>query len=216
MSLLIISPHLDDAVLSVGEIIAAHEDVTVATVFAGMHPSPTLLTAYDKATGFGSSQEAMNTRRTEDDRAMSVLNAKAERAPFLDGQYGIEQSRKEIFDWIRDLSEIPDQILLPLGLKHPDHIVVGAEARAATKWHNSVWMYEELPYRVQFPENVAAEMRTMRRDGWEMELGSPWPTPPTSMLHLKVAAMECYRSQVSPEMVRWSQVPERIWSLKHD
>jgi LmbE family N-acetylglucosaminyl deacetylase len=212
--LLVISPHLDDAVLSVGEVIAAHDDVVVATVFAGNHPSPHLLTAYDKTTGFDTSQAAMERRRGEDVRAMHVLDATPMHGDFLDQQYGVEQDRAAIHTWVKELADDADDVLVPLGIMHPDHLVVGAETREATRFHDNVWMYEELPYRVQYPENVAASMAVMRKDGWTMELGNPFPTPPDSLLHRKIAAMECYRSQITPEMIRWSSVPERIWSLK--
>jgi hypothetical protein len=49
---LVISPHLDDAILSAGQFLVGRPHVTVATVFAGTPPTTDVLTSYDRSCGF--------------------------------------------------------------------------------------------------------------------------------------------------------------------
>jgi LmbE family N-acetylglucosaminyl deacetylase len=110
----------------------------------------------------------------------------------------------------------PDMVA-PLGLKHPDHQLVAAACRrlAPQLWAagKAVWVYEELPGRVLWPELVRPAL-----DLWEAHLlvnlepcfiGS-------GPMELKLEALSCYSSQLpllegmgSP--CCW-QVPERFWA----
>ena len=61
---LIVSPHLDDAVLSVGQVMAGRPDMTVATVFSGVprRCGPGDLTTYDRDCGFTSAAKAISVK----------------------------------------------------------------------------------------------------------------------------------------------------------
>lgn len=212
--MLVVSPHLDDAVLSVGQVIGAQLDVTVMTIFGGMPSSSDMLTAYDKACGFGSSREAVLVRRREEMRAMNVLGSESVVHDFPDHQYGVdvEEMREEIRDCIRVVARESDVVLVPLGISHPDHLIVAAESLEAVRGHGAAFVYEEQPYRVQFPEQVAATLAVREHDGWELHLDDSFNR---SIIEIKSAAVECYRSQLSPEMRRWCLTPERLWRLSH-
>lgn len=94
---LLVSPHLDDAVISVGATVAALADagrrVTVATVFAGI-PAPDLSPA---AMAFhehcGLPDEAVQVRRAEDVRAVAEIGADPLHLPFLDAIYRRSRGR---------------------------------------------------------------------------------------------------------------------------
>ncbi|HEY7070959.1 MAG TPA: PIG-L family deacetylase [Acidimicrobiales bacterium] len=88
--LVVVSPHLDDAVLSAGGIIAATARrggrVRVVTVFDG---APAVIgpdaRAFHEACGLG--DDAMDVRRGEDDRALATLGASPERLGLREALY---------------------------------------------------------------------------------------------------------------------------------
>src|SRR2546423_1587749 len=81
----IISPHLDDAVLSLGAAIAravrGGSSVSVLTVFAGDESSTEPADDWARRCGFATEGEAYRTRREEDRRATAWLGASAEHLP---------------------------------------------------------------------------------------------------------------------------------------
>ena len=83
---LVVSPHFDDAVFSCGAFIAAHPGSVVHTVFSGC-PAEDVTTDWDQHCGFTNAAEAMRERACEDDFALEILGAVAERGDFLDAQY---------------------------------------------------------------------------------------------------------------------------------
>ncbi len=75
---LIVSPHLDDAVMSCGELIASSRSMVV-TVFAG-EPPEAAHTEWDARCGLQNSSAAIRTRRAEDREAVARLG-RHRRAP---------------------------------------------------------------------------------------------------------------------------------------
>ena len=84
---LVVSPHLDDAVLSCGEFLSAASDATVVTVFAGMPADCGVSTDYDRQCGFVSAEHAMRTRWQEDRAALATLGVELMHLPCVDSQY---------------------------------------------------------------------------------------------------------------------------------
>jgi hypothetical protein len=81
----VLSPHLDDAVLSTGMWLTNHPGSTVVTVCAGL-PGPGIPASnWDKAGGFQDADEAVLARRQEDEAALQVLHADQYLLGFLDG-----------------------------------------------------------------------------------------------------------------------------------
>lgn len=207
--LLIVSPHLDDAVLGCGQLMAGRPDTVALTVFAGRPPQARELTTYDANCGFTSAHHAWTGRREEDAQALDRLNARQVLLPFVDGQYGTDRPDPlEVADAIaRVAQEVqPEAVLFPVGLGHPDHKLV-AEAGRHMLVHTSwpVAIYEELPYRVMFPETVAKALLA-------------WGCPPalapsfigTGDLAVKEKALAAYRSQLWSLDVHARQCPERF------
>ena len=91
---LVLSPHLDDAVLSCGRLLARCRGAVVATLFAGS-PSPALSTNWDCKSGYTDSDNAMTARRREDRAALESLGAVPFHCEILDGQYGPGADRQD-------------------------------------------------------------------------------------------------------------------------
>ena len=86
-SILAISPHLDDAVFSCGELLASAPGAKVVTVFAGGPPAGASMTSWDADCGFRADDDVIAARRGEDARALEMLGASPVWLPFWDDQY---------------------------------------------------------------------------------------------------------------------------------
>ena len=86
-SVVIVSPHLDDAVLGCGRLMAAHPGATVVTLYAGApaaYPDP--MTHWDTLAGFVPGDDVLAPRREEDAAALGrarrhAVLARLRRAP---------------------------------------------------------------------------------------------------------------------------------------
>lgn len=216
MGALIISPHLDDAVLSVGQVMAGWPKMTVCTVFAGRPTDLAAQTSYDRDCGFLNAGRAVTRRRAEDKAALHVLNARPVWLDFVDHQYGDPNAEQAIVDAIISVvGEAQATVVLgPLGLAHPDHHTTrSAYCEALDRLDVEAWAYEDLPSRVLWPEQVPEALAWWQAHGWRAELGFVGTGP----LELKQKALSRYTSQI------WALtalnehccfVPERVWRLR--
>lgn len=225
MTAYVISPHLDDAVLSLGQTIAAYvehvEPVRVVTIMAGV-PHVGMLSDYDKSTGFANSNEAMIARRHEDKAALAVLGAEEWHWHFFDRQYEQEIDETLMRKMISKLftEEWPDRattIFAPLGLGHPDHDLVARAVRSARPERRGnelfgIYLYEELPYRVLAePKTLALKFHELEVAGWKIS-DTVVPLAQGSR-DMKAAAIEKYASQFPTASDPCLFVPERVWSI---
>jgi len=149
VKLLVISPHLDDAVFSCGDLLAAHPGSMVVTVFAGVPQRFSELTEWDAVCGFVSARDAVLGRRREDVTALGVLGAQAHWLPFKDAQYGEPARAVDITRALRAVIKETacDTVLFPLGLFHSDHELTHRAALALVR-EDRAWMcYEDAFYR---------------------------------------------------------------------
>jgi LmbE family N-acetylglucosaminyl deacetylase len=212
---LVVSPHLDDAVLSVGQVMAGRPDMTVATVFSGVPKRCTMLTTYDHDCGFESAELAVAARRDEDRTALQSLAAHAAWLDFPDHQYGQPTNEAAIVDALAAVTAdvAPTLLIGPLGLIHEDHHTTRRAFQRLVATHNiEAWIYEDMPYRVLFPEEVPEALAWWKGMGHRPELGFVGTGP----LERKEAAIACYTSQL------WALkalnehcclVPERLYRL---
>src|SRR5262247_2386488 len=73
----IVSPHLDDAVLGCGRLMARHPGATVVTVYTGKpaaYPDP--VTRWDGLAGFAPGEDVLGARKREDEKALAQLGAR--------------------------------------------------------------------------------------------------------------------------------------------
>lgn len=216
MRTMVISPHLDDAVLSLGQFLATRPGSVVVTVLAGVPPADGTVTAYDAEHGFATSAESVEQRQREDAEALRRLDATAVHLPFLDRQYMIHPEPIEIIAAIDTLLRarpgIGWEVYTPLGIGHYDHYLVGDLARAACKVGiDRVFAYEELPYRVWAPEQVVTSFERIAEQGWA-HAALPHPIQQGARA-TKIEALSCYASQLDPPYDPCFLVPERAWHL---
>jgi tyrosine-protein kinase Etk/Wzc len=122
----VVSPHLDDAALSLGAAIAAAtragSRVTVLTVFGGDPNSTEPAGVWDSTYGFSSAADAARGRQTEDTRACELLVATPVWLTFGDMQYGSGADDDGIWRAIDPHLTGRDLVLIPgFPLEHPDH-----------------------------------------------------------------------------------------------
>lgn len=207
VTILVVSPHLDDAVFSAGRFLAARPGTVVVSMLAGAPIEP-VETKWDRDCGFTDSQHAITLRRAEDRTALALLGAVPVHLDYLDCQYKPESHRDLVTGLINEIERRrPELVVGPLGLGHPDHIRVRDAVLAA---HREVplLLYGDLPYRVRNPRSVRAALKSIRRRGYAIEelrrlaLGDE---------ELKAAALACYPSQMKLIEVGKLTVRERFW-----
>ncbi len=210
----VVSPHLDDAVLSCGRLLAAHPGSTVVTVFAGI-PGPGVGCAgWDARCGFDSGRQAMGCRRDEDRAALSRLEAWPAWLEFLDSQYADPPAPAEVARALHTLllQSSPDTVLLPLGLFHADHLLAHEAGRQALRQLPGVrcGFYEDVPYRA-IEGLLQQRLMALGQDGClltPLRLASP------SSEARKSDALRAYASQLrglGEGGLDDARAPERCW-----
>ena len=222
--IVIVSPHLDDAVLGCGRFLAGHPGVTVVTVFAGnplAYPDPMRL--WDVQSGFAPGDDVMEVRRKEDHAALGVLDAAPHHLDFVEHTYNPGDrpvAPRVIAPVLRGVlaSLAPTLVLAPFGLANPDHdvthracMLVRDELKPATAW----WLYEDHGYK-HIPGLLAWRVSGLFR-------GGVWPTPVVTTAterecDRRLAAVECYPTQLLALEDDWSisaklGAPEQFWRL---
>jgi LmbE family N-acetylglucosaminyl deacetylase len=171
--LLVISPHLDDAVVSCGALMLAHPGATVATLFAATPATYTdPLNEHDTDCGFAPGDDTMALRRDEDVRALAAVgavprwlalcqNSHVERADPIAEPAGAVDALASTIDELR-----PTCVVAPLGLSHPDHQACHVSALAARDRVDAMpWLwYSDLPYAF-IPRVLAARFRALHKIG---------------------------------------------------
>jgi LmbE family N-acetylglucosaminyl deacetylase len=194
--LLAVSPHLDDAVLACGDLLAAHPGSVVVTVFAGGPPRGAPLTEWDAASGFRRSDEVIPRRRAEDRAALRLLHARPRWLPFRDAQYGDSPSVEALAEAVGEVldAERPTIVLVPLGLFHSDHALTHAAALRALAIRPSldVVAYEDAIYR-RLPGLLDERLGRLRAAGFAP---APLPRAEHGCSVRKRQAVACYGSQL--------------------
>ena len=149
-SVTILSPHLDDAVFSLGAAIAratrSGAGVEVVTVFAGDPDASAPSGAWDARSGFRTCGEAIQARRSEDLRACSLLGASTRWLSFADLQYE-QPLRSEVARTLTPILDAASTILAPgFPNTNPDHRVVTGLALDLAPASARLGVYLEQPY----------------------------------------------------------------------
>ena len=221
--LLVISPHLDDAVLSCGLLLAANPGATVCTVFTAP-PHENTLTDWDRASGFADAFEAMRARKAEDVEALALLGARTLHLPFRDAQYQSPPAPDALVAALgRTFAATdPTAALIPLGLFHSDHVLVAQACLALIQRFPNipVHAYEDVPYR-RIPGVVQTRLAELTERGYLAIADDDFHTEPglrDGHEHMKQAAVAAYRSQLrafGADGPASLISPERYWRL-HD
>ena len=224
---LVISPHLDDAVFSCGQLLAQAPGSVVVTVFAGIPARGSDAPPWDRRAGFRTADEAVRSRRDEDRRALAMLGAQPVWLDFLDDQYGTQAASTAIAARVADtIDAYPGfGVLAPAGLFHRDHIQVQQAVLTLLRDNSSlgdatrVWrFYEDVPYR-RIDGLMAKRVIDWRQHGW---IGHPVGPPAgnrTDGAAAKASAVDAYASQIAlfePHMRADLREPETYWRLECD
>lgn len=197
----ILSPHLDDAVLSCWNALNSPH-AAVITIFAGI-PSKGIAMLWDRVCGEPDSAEMMQKRRAENETVFQRLGVVFYNLNYLDGQY--HPSHRDIPKIAKAVLEKADSnvaFLVPAAAshlwRHPDHITVREVGKYLATQGKDVAFYADVPY-MQMPERQSAgyERRMARRAG--RYVGVPMTTEivelPAEVQLSKREAMRSYGTQ---------------------
>lgn len=215
--LVVLGAHLDDAILSAGQVIGSWPGAHVVTVCSHAPATP-MSTDYDQRSGFSSARQAAYCRRREDRAACAVLGASPVHLGMVDGQYGTPLDPVVVAHLLSSALTVirPVTVVAPLGIVHPDHVAVAEACRMLLSQgaHPGVewWLYEDQPSRVLYPESVKGAL-----DEWELcDPSGPMLTLDflgTSDLDRKEEAVRCYASQLWALDLHAVLTPERLWKV---
>lgn len=184
--MIVISPHLDDAVFGCSTML---EGSTVVTVFAGIPPDEIPPSEFDKRAGFDSAAEAMAHRRAEDREAAAILGFKPLHLDLLEAAYA--WAPQDVFGELAKVMRNQRWVSGPLGLHHPDHRLAAAAFRSIVQngdRYDAAWVYEELPYAYAWPEDLD-----------EALIGIPQNTSTIPRGAKKQDAVQAYGSQINED-----------------
>ncbi|MEY2432680.1 MAG: hypothetical protein QOC92_2405 [Acidimicrobiaceae bacterium] len=150
-SVVVLSPHLDDAVLSLGASIAASvrrgATVRIVTVFAGDPGTTRPSSTWEVRCGFASAAEAAQKRRIEDLAACRRIGATPAWLAYPDVDHAEERNTDQIGTAIEEAIVGADMVLMPgFPLVHPDHLQVTKLALERRSPAVRFGFYAEQPY----------------------------------------------------------------------
>ena len=224
---IILSPHYDDAVLSLGGLLNQDNNVIVVTFFTG-RPDSTMQTKWDRACGFENSDQAMAARKEENQQALSLLGIRQPNIidlPFIDAQYrknndGLSTIPAKISSLITEYAHNELSIYCPIAIRsHVDHAFIHHALISVLKniKHPRVkyFLYEELPhisdFKNKYPQSDI-QLIVENRDGIKLEkhvveLAEDQHTK-------KRNAISLYKSQIGPLGVdRFERTEEIIYEI---
>lgn len=186
MTTVILSPHLDDAVFSLTEhMLTLTGPFVVTTVFSEGNP----------------------IRNDENARALRLVGAQLADLGFKDNPDRVALP-PDLTPALIDATRCADQLLVPLGIRHQDHVLVSDVATRHLR-DRIIGFYEELPYRVMYPDDRAARVA---------ELADTFPTLEVDScggrLPAKRSAVAAYSTQLGEDVQRCVYAPERVWWVR--
>jgi LmbE family N-acetylglucosaminyl deacetylase len=148
---LVVSPHFDDAALSVAHLLQrARAGATVVTVCGGVPPIALGVKEWDRRAGFTSGWEAANARALEDQRSCAVTGARPHLLGNYDSPYGGEVDAATLVEEVGRLQVLRDGAVLwmPAGIINHDHEDVrnALLPLARSLPRERVRVYADLPY----------------------------------------------------------------------
>jgi LmbE family N-acetylglucosaminyl deacetylase len=143
----VLSPHLDDAIFSAWSVLRRPAQVLVVNVCAGV-PDPGPAPRWDRMTGATDRAEAVRARVAEDERALALAGRRPLNLGFLDAQYrDAPLSPAEVANAVRAVAPAASELHAPAALGgHPDHAAVREAALALAERGPRLLLYADLPY----------------------------------------------------------------------
>ena len=146
----VLSPHLDDAVLSCWHLLEGPGELVVLNVFTASPPPGAPAAWWDHLTGAADSGERMRERRAEDREALALAGRHAVALDLLDDQYR---------DWAPAPADVAERIAATLAADtrlcapaaldgQPDHVVVRDAALRLAGAGQALSLYADLPHAI--------------------------------------------------------------------
>lgn len=175
----ILSPHLDDAVLSCWHVLREPGDVRVVNVFAGLPGRGAAPGWWDRGS---EPREMVKTRRAEDAAALASAAREARNLPLLDCQYRDgDQPPAPLLEALRSALSPGARLLAPAALgAHPDHVAVRTAALELRRVGFEVGLYADLPHACArgWPDWISPGARASEISGmWEVALAETAVAP---------------------------------------
>jgi LmbE family N-acetylglucosaminyl deacetylase len=150
----VVSPHLDDGVLSLGASMASWARrgavVELLTVLACDPASEAAAGGWDRRGGFETEGESARARREEDRRACAVIGATPVWLPYGSVDYERHGEEHEVRDAVFHALDGADTVVVPgLPLTHPDHAWLAQVVDAGGLEQPRVGRYAEQPYTLR-------------------------------------------------------------------
>jgi LmbE family N-acetylglucosaminyl deacetylase len=186
----ILSPHLDDAVLSCWHLLEGPGDVLVINVFAGVPGTPPGSAWWDQLTGATDSAQRVRERVQEDREALAVAKREPVNLGFLDAQYrDVGQPVAPVVAQLEGQLSPGFHVYAPAAFSgHSDHALVRAAALELRQSGFAVSLYADLPHATVhgWPAWVTGRRAAVTRDiaaaAWDRTLAetglSPAAMPP--------------------------------------
>ena len=208
----VVSPHLDDGVLSLGASMASWArsgaDVELLTVLACDPASEAPVGGWDRRGGFETEGESARARREEDRQACALVGATPVWLPYGSVDYDRHGDEAEVRDAVLAALDGSDSVIVPgLPLAHPDHLWL-ADLLAGALGDLRVARYAEQPYtrRAGVDPAAAGFAHTSVRPGDRV---AKWRAVRCYVSQLKLLAMRnslrrgAHRYAATPEWVAW-------------
>ena len=237
-SCIVLSPHPDDAVLSLWHVLSGPDEVTVVNVFAAIGRAGRL-GWWDRETGATDAAARALERAAEDRGALALAGRRAIALDFVDAQYRPgRQPLDPIVARIEALVKPGMLILGPAALGgHPDHRLTRDAALALGQRGHEVALYADIPHATRdgWPGWVTGSKADgARADArWRSHLaatGLPLQRLESEVHRLdteqeeqKRAAVACYRTQLGALEAEFGLLSRRellryevVWHLAGD
>ncbi len=220
MTVAVVSPHLDDAVLSVGatmhNLVERGEDVHVITLFAGDPERSGPPSYWDQPRGVATAAEAIGERRAEDQKACDLLGVTPIWLPFDEEAFIVKRDPDSMWAMLGSLLVTASVVLLPAWpLQHSDHRYTTMLVLDRLMYRTPMLFYCELPSATR-PGTLLKSVARGRSLPWlRHALGDEmhWFTPRLSRrdLDAKMQAVAAYSGELVA--LGYSVPPSRVQRL---
>jgi LmbE family N-acetylglucosaminyl deacetylase len=151
-NVVILSPHLDDAVFSCWHLLESPRAVDVLNVFAEPPPPGTHLPRWDRITGARDPVTRVLKRIEEDRAALALAGREPTNLPFVEAQYRKEPpTLDEVLPAIREHVSESAEVFAPAGIgNHSAHLLIREAALELAGDGVTVSFYADIPYATEF------------------------------------------------------------------